>query len=955
MTKCSLIVDIIIGELTVVESSAVVRHVKNPLCPIVAVQISKGPLLYIPFLTPESITSHLQYISSGHQFLPLEVEESYLNGGKFIFHRGKSCLYTVPQESLQKGNCNNQDSSFNDRVVLSQNVVVIVMNALMYPPAFFGKCTLQLQPHGEIDGHMAGKVELRNHIGNLVGYMSMSVSLRYLGEDVVLHSVRHNDATDQDLLNTNLDNFVSVGKENISPTREEKCFNENFKSAKHIDVMTDENPNKFFGRNAYGLEHSFKCSRPLDSKEMVVQRESSEEIALRIAALVRSEASPEEQVNAENTNVASCRKSDICIQPDPILYFGHDSESEKMWNEKMTDFGGFFEVVGNFDHCFKDLEQESNSYSGSVESYRSETSLQTSVESGSKDKGKNNDKLSSISGSVNKSSYKNPERKIDNKCQALKMPKGWLRSTPVASCNMQNKAVYPRLTRTSLLRRAKLDPQLAHQLHAEVRYQVKQKLQSLEKNFKDELTDIKKRKLLKNKGSLLVSVGCQASSGSSEKITPHYYDYHKDFAQQTVVHETSNQFTQINKEILKKTDSGENVKGGKYSKIEKDRTFDISDYNHSRLTEYDDDFEISTISKPDPDSVTEFPVLYQESSETGELSRSVSSKELSHPSISKGEPKKHVKEGKGTNTMRDIKMKVSNSKESSSVKSSVKSDSEFLDAKNQELVSNSMGSQKIAGIIEKKLIKKETSSSQGSISEIDIPDRSESDVHSSIATLSPEASEVSEASNLSKEVYQEIMKGRKADVLLRNGSQGFEKKCEMSSAEEAVSSAISSISVGKNLHLSASDDVKNVKARFVMTGETFSIGEIINSDNDLCDSPKEDVDTSKDLLKAKHIKNLYKERKIRELHKTYTKSEPSVLEKPSEVLSSPRNLPHSSVSVSAKDVDDEDSSTVSNISARIAALLMPKQLEVAALHTDSISSYMPSNVSDTLSSLSDLE
>ncbi|XP_066983356.1 1,5-anhydro-D-fructose reductase-like isoform X2 [Macrobrachium rosenbergii] len=38
MAKCSLIVDIIIGELTVLESSAVVHHVKNPLCPIVAVQ-----------------------------------------------------------------------------------------------------------------------------------------------------------------------------------------------------------------------------------------------------------------------------------------------------------------------------------------------------------------------------------------------------------------------------------------------------------------------------------------------------------------------------------------------------------------------------------------------------------------------------------------------------------------------------------------------------------------------------------------------------------------------------------------------------------------------------------------------------------------------------------------------------------------------------------------------------
>ncbi|XP_066983352.1 uncharacterized protein [Macrobrachium rosenbergii] len=620
MAKCSLIVDIIIGELTVLESSAVVHHVKNPLCPIVAVQISKGPLLYIPFLTPESITSHLQYISSGHQFLPLEVEESYLNGGKFIFHRGKSCLYTVPQESLQKSTSDNQSSSFNGRVILSQNVVVIVMNALIYPPAFFGKCTLQLQPHGEIDGHMAGKVELRNHIGNLVGYMTMSVSLRHLGEDVVLHAVRHNDSADQDLLNTVVNNFVSVGKENISPARKEKFFNENFKSAKHTDVMTDENPNQVFGSNAYGLEHSFKCSRPSDSKEMVVQRESSEEIALRIAALVRSEASPGEQVNAENTNVVSCKKSDNCHQPGPILYYGHDSESEKIWNEKMTDFGGFFEVAGNFDSCFNDLEQESNSYSGSIESYRSETSLQTSPESESKDKGKSNDKLSSISGSVNESSIKNPERKAENnKCQTLKMPKGWLRSTPVASCNMQNKAVYPKLTRTSLLRRAKLDPQLAHQLHAEVRYQVKQKLQSLEKNFKDELTDIKKRRLLKNKGSLLVSVGCQASSDSNEKMT-RYFDCHKDFAQQTVAHETSNQFTQINKEILKKIDSRDNVKGRKCSQIEKDRTFDISDYNHSRLTEYDDDFEVSTNSKPDPYSVTEFPV-YQENSESGELSK----------------------------------------------------------------------------------------------------------------------------------------------------------------------------------------------------------------------------------------------------------------------------------------------------------------------------------------------
>ncbi|XP_068212170.1 uncharacterized protein [Palaemon carinicauda] len=940
MAKCSLIIDVIVGELTVLKSSPVAQHVKEPICPIVGVQITKGPLLCIHFLTTESIKNHLQYISNGNQFLPLEVEESYRNGGKFIFHRGKSCLYKIPQESEQKS------SSVNNDVISSQNVVVIIMNALTYPPALFGKCTLQLKSQGETDGHMAGKVELRNHIGNLVGHLTISISLRYLG-DVTSHTLKHYYNKDQDTVSKNFSDFVSDDKRNQSLMEMNEISGEHHKFDKNIHIMNNVSTNQFLGANTYGFEHSFNCSKSLDNalKDSVVQRESSEEIALKIAALVRSETSQEEKVSGENAN-GSGKKSVNCNQPDPILYYGHDSESEKIWNEKMKDLGGFFETIGNLDNCY-DVKQNVSSCSENVEMYSSdETSLHSSLESEQTDERKSAEKLY-VKGSVKKSSSDNHERKIEPiRCQTLKTPKGWLRSTPVASCSIHNKAVYPRLTRTSLLRKAKLDPELAYQLRAEVSYRVKQKLQSLEKNFKDELTDIKKRKLMKNKGSLLVSVGCQASSASNEKITSLNVNGQKDFAQQTVVFETSNQFTQINKDASKNNDLKDNVEKRKLTKLEKNRTFDISEYNQSHPTEYDDDFEVSSNSNPDPGTVSEFPVDH-DNSKIGRSPRSTESKELSHFMSSKSEPKKHIKAKKGTNIMRDTKMKSSKSdiQEVSSKKSSVKSDCQFLDAKNEELMSNSIISERSESIIGGTVIKSKNSSSSQSISEVD--------VYSSSSILSPEVSEVSEVSLLSKEVYQELMKGRKADVLLRNGSQGFRKRSDTSISEGAVSRENLSVSIEENVQQSESGDIKSMKAKFVAAGETFSIAEVINSDDDMYASPKESSKTSED-LKVRYMRSLYKESKVRELQKTYTKSEPSFLDKPDEILSSPRNMPRISKSPSSKEIEDEDS-TVSNISARIAALLVPKQLKVAALHTDSISSYMPSSVSDTLSSLSDLE
>ena len=929
-------------------------------------QISNGPLLYIPFLTPESIKSHLQYISDRHQFLPLEIEESYLNGGKFTFRRGKSCIYTIRDESASNSSSDKKTNPGHfSRYISSQNITVIVMNALVFPPSFFGKSDMQLQSDTENKAHVSGKVNLKNHNGMLMGYLTLSISLRNLGEEVALHTEISQDDKEENRHNGALYNLftdhMKSNKANVYDENQDgmdEC-ERNISLMHRTDNINQDRTVKSTVFEDY-IEQSYEFSHMKNhSDKAISNQESSEEIAMRIAALVENEEPHE--LNSKVVLRSHREKMENISQPQPIFFSGHDLDSERHWNEKMQEFIGILENEDKL-HTQKEnlenegklhpqpenLEQNENSQPECACSIKNESHSIKYTHSEPHSVNRSSDKTRQTAKTLPKSLNHGEKMQVNNRLQTLKTPKGWLRSAPVASCNMQKAAVVPRLTRTSLLRRAKLDPELAHQLNSEVSYQVKQKLNMLEKNFKEELTGIKKRKLMKNKDSRSISVGCQVESVWNEKtVLQKNSDLHKDFTQQTALSNTTHQATQISKnDMLRENDSRIVETERTVSKLEKNRTFevDIPRFTYGPISTYDDDdFEVSSVSNPDLKSITESEI-YEESYEASKCQDTSVHVEETGNSLSISEPKKYSTERRATNTTRDIKMKASesgNHKEQNSDKSSYESShtlmpGNYSDNKAYSPDGDISHSDKINSSVYH----------NGSISELDPTSE----------CLSSEASEVTEDSNISKEIYQEIMRGKQADILLRNGSQMHIDTVthEPSVAEEVFKSSHVSESIFKNVQPgNASDGANSARHKFINGGQTFSIGEIMQSNKEFQDSLQEKSESSND--SQVHLKRkLYKGTKIRELNKTYTKSEPSYLslEKQGEIQETSEK--YSSKSVVTPPGDEEDS-TISNISARIAALLMPKDLQVASLHTDSISSYMPSNVSDTLSSLSDME
>ena len=63
-------------------------------------QVTGCPDVVIPFLTPDNLKDHNRNLQRGHIHLPLSIEESLINGGQFVFNRGKSILFIGRSRSL---------------------------------------------------------------------------------------------------------------------------------------------------------------------------------------------------------------------------------------------------------------------------------------------------------------------------------------------------------------------------------------------------------------------------------------------------------------------------------------------------------------------------------------------------------------------------------------------------------------------------------------------------------------------------------------------------------------------------------------------------------------------------------------------------------------------------------------------------------------------------------------
>ncbi|XP_037803825.1 uncharacterized protein LOC119598248 [Penaeus monodon] len=995
MASCAHMVDVMVGDLCLVDPPSIIHRNKNPLCPVVAVQILHGPLLYIPFLSPESVQAHLRDIHDGHDFLPLEIEESYLNGGKFVFRKGRSCLFTAPLNSSTKGDGMRINSSNDAEAFVGSCVNIVILNGLCFPPSVFGRCKAAMPVSGRENGEprrcLTGKVILSDHLGKSVASLQLSISLRSLGEDIALHA-RHFGTTNGEEKQS-VPGVVPLRKfsEDLSSPNHE-LSSRRVRLDKTISLLQErENSKKTPSNYVHGtvLEQSYVFNQHFvdpgsGSSKYGSQRshESSEVIAMKIAEFERNvQGNSKEFLSAP---VVSPRIGGNLPQPSPLLFTGHDAEAERLWNYKMKEVGGY---VLDFDNDSseslptseggenvsksEDKTEKIEKQKKTIEKHKDSREMETKKINSAREKSQRN--LKNMKKSDNRKSVKHTE--------GMKRPTGWLRSTPIAPYRMHTEPPRPKLTRTSLLRRAKLDPELAKQLRAEVDFQVKQKLKILDEAFKEEMLNLRKKKLMKSARQTKMAASSQTEDERVEDdllVERKPWSGLEDFSQQTdVFHQKSHQFTQMGDSFTGEMDAGDRVsrdespinhatfdlrkgRGG----LLRGETYDVdlterigspfsvkeaqsikpshNEYNHRNglldaSTNRNNKSKKVVPNRKDYDSCEGNKVTESAQKQTSDHSQS----------ITESEPKQRRKGSNTTNRIRDSKMKPTHKVSSKQDTSSKGSSSESL----QEIS------------IEENLVRS-SSSKSGSQSMAVVTNsgsRRASSVQSDSKATDSEASEVSEASNLSAEVYQEILRGKKADILLSNGSKSsrVQEAVSISSAAEEIVTAeddsAEDVSQG-NKKSNILQQLSKARGKGLINSRTYSIKEgqgldatykipVIHGSSSESD-PVFRGRNSETKFYA-HNQSLYSPgsgkgpASVEVKHKDTRNTRLQVMKKGTP---SPR----------VKEEEEEEEGTISDISARIAALLLPKKVEVASLHTDSISSYMPSDVDGTLSSLSDM-
>ncbi|XP_042873235.1 uncharacterized protein LOC122253891 [Penaeus japonicus] len=1020
MASCAHMVDVMVGDLCLSDPPSILHRSKNPLCPVVAVQVLHGPLLYIPFLSPESVQAHLRDIHDGHNFLPLEIEESYLNGGKFVFRRGRSCLFTAPQNvSAEVGEGIRVDSQSGAEIVVGGYVNIVVLNGLCFPPTVFGRCKAAVPVSGRENGEpkrsLTGKVILNDHLGKSVASLQVSITLRSLGEDIALHA-QHFDTGEE---RQSIPGVVPPRKFSEDLTVPDyDLSSRRLRLDKTINLLQEREKIKKTPSYTQGtvMEQSYVINQhfvdPVNgSSNYNSQRsqESSESIAMKIAEFERNvQDNFKEFVSAP---VVSPRIGGKLAQPSPLLFTGCDAETERLWNLKMKEVGGY---VLDFDNDSsesfstsegrenisenEDKTEEIEKIKKTLEKHKESRDVHVKKMNSAKERSQRS--VKNLKNSVGSSQFSNNKKSMKH-TEGMKRPTGWLRSTPIAPYRMHTEPPRPKLTRTSLLRRAKLDPELAKQLRAEVDFQVKQKLKILDEAFKEEMSNLRKKKLMRSVRQTKMTASSQTEDERAEddllvEIKP--WSGLEDFSQQTdLFHQRSHQFTQMGDSFTREMDTSKRAsrvespvshatvglrkgKGG----LQRGETYDVdvtermgntfsvkkAQINSPSSNEHshrDGIFDVST-NKDESKKVDHTTKIYK-SHAGNKTSKSTHKQTSDHSqSITESEPKHRRKGSNPTNRIRDSKMKPESTynvspKEVTSVRET-SSESVQDDASIEENLvrsSNSNSSSQSMAIVTK------SNSRRSNTVQSDYNTTNSETSEVSEASEASEASEVSEASNLSAEVYQEILRGKKADILMSNGSKSsrVQEVISISSAVEEVVTAdddsAEDVSQG-NKESNILQQLSKARGKGLINSRTYSIKEgqgldatykipVIHSSS----SSENNAGIRDGNRKTKshaqsqplhspgagrgpvNVEVKYKKYGNARLQATRGTPSPRVQEKEME-----------------EEEEEEEEGTVSDISARIAALLLPKKVEVASLHTDSISSYMPSDVDGTLSSLSDM-
>ncbi|ROT64850.1 putative transport and Golgi organization protein 6-like isoform X3 [Penaeus vannamei] len=858
-------VDVMVGDLSLVDPPSIIHRSKNPLCPVIAVQIFHGPLLYIPFLSPESVQAHLRDIHDGHNFLPLEIEESYLKGGKFVFRKGRSCLFTAPLNSFAKEG-DGIDSRNDTDVVVGSYVNLVILNGLCFPPSVFGRCKAAIPVSGRENREpkrcLTGKVILSDHLGKSVASLQVSITLRSLGEDIALHA-RHFDTTNGEekqsvpgvVPSHKFSEDMTIPDYELSSRRLrlDRTINllqerENSKKTpfSHIhDTVLDQ---------SYVINQHFVDQGIGSSKYGSQSHETSEVIAMKIAEFERNvQDNSKEFLTAP---VVSPRIGGKLPQPSPLLFTGRDAEAERLWNSKMKEVGGY---VLDFDNdsseSFPTSEGEENILKNEdkteeieklkkiVEKHKDPREIEAKKMNYAKERSQRN--LKNTKNADNRKSVKH--------AQGMKRPTGWLRSTPIAPYRMYSEPPRPKLTRTSLLRRAKLDPELAKQLRAEVDFQVKQKLKILDEAFKEEMSNLRKKKLMRSARQNKMAASSQTEDERAEDdllLERKPLFGLEDFSQQTdLFHQKSHQFTQMGESFTREMDGGKRVSRAGSPINHATHEFRKGRGGLQRGETYDVDL---TERIGSPFSVKEAQKSVQEISIEENLVRSSSSKG---------------------------------------------------------------GSLSMAVVTESNR-------------------RRASSVQSDSKATNSEALEVSEASSLSAEVYQEILRGKKADILLSNGSKSsrVQEAVSISSAAEEVVTAdddsAQDIRQG-NEKSNILQQLSKARGKGLINSRTYSIKEgqglaatykipVIHGSSSESDAiiRGRNSDT-KFYAQSQSLHSPRAERGPVNVEVKHKDTGNTKLHGLSKGTPSPR-----------VEEEEEEEGTISDISARIAALLLPKKSKV---------------------------
>ncbi|XP_071523873.1 uncharacterized protein [Panulirus ornatus] len=739
-----------------------------------------------------------------------------------------------------------------------------------------------------------------------------------------------------------------------------------------------------------------------ESKEHYMHHDSCKMIDLKIANF-ESSLKDEGNRNISGLNHGENFESK---QPPPILYRGHNAEAEKLWNKKMLGMGEYITDQVNAKCCnWKRPNWKTCSEHRTIFNERNK-SMPFDFEkcpgpSAPVDTPKRKTNRINVLSSVNCSSVR---MKQSWSLKPIHHPSGWLRSTPVAILQQDKHFLYPKLNRTSFLRKAKSDPKLAYQLHAEINYQIKQRLKHLDESFKVELVKIKSKKVVENTCDKK-TVGCQTEDNWGANLL-NFHNSEKSCTQETVYSLNEDEkyigkrknfccrneqrfqaepdvclektfgirkngkvrMTDLNRSLTYDTgvtkvqsvsendisgNCNENFRlSAESESVGISHIAEIQDGGNSLVlqTNLNDNEERSVAdlqsgskedfaSYNDSECVSVCQIVERENSINSYIpqrNESISQERSSSLSLSLSltEPKQ-VREQKPTNRIRDSKFEAGHTESKKFIYSKMivrehSRDTALTCTVDKDLSPSENASKGIACELDQHF----TQNVQFSPTHSNVRLITVKNLRPSVDTFSSQVSEIIEATNLSSEVFQEDLGERDADYLMRNGSElHFSEKelCIPEKTDEIIETLSTSME------------------------EELSKGHFSTPGNMTC--PEDCLENCAGCSRSDVICELVSDNRILSYSKPVDKTigiDKSVTEIQAvrEKSLSPGNHYKRKESF-YQGMNDTDSS-ISDISAHIAALLMPKGLSIAQLNTDSVSSYVPSDVNDTLSSLTEM-